>query len=89
MAPACGNAYGIGRNPDGDRQTTASDGHGLSQLELHLGYEDDDYSDSGYYAHDDGTEHQCKETNKQDGGSAHVTITIYLRCGARWPRQPL
>jgi len=49
----------------------------LSQLDLHLGYEDDDYSDNGYYAHDDGTEDQCKETGTQDGGPAHATITIY------------
>ena len=31
-----------------------------SQLVLHLGYEDDDYSDNGYYSHDDGTDDQCK-----------------------------
>ena len=52
-------------------------GVSLSQLDLHLGYEDDDYSDNGYYAHDDGTEDQCKGTSTQDGGPAHVTVTIY------------
>ncbi len=49
----------------------------LSLLDLHLGYQDDDYSDNGYYSHDDGTEDQCKQTDSQDGGPAHVTITIY------------
>jgi len=45
---------------------------------LHLGYEDDAYSDNGYYAHDNGTSNQCKtDTAKHiDGGPAHVTITI-------------
>jgi hypothetical protein len=50
-----------------------------SQLLLHLGYEDDDYSDNGYYSHDDGTGDQCKTDAARgiDGGPAHVTITIY------------
>ena len=38
---------------------------------LHLGYEDDDYSDNGYDSHDDGTENQCKNV-----GAAFVTLTI-------------
>jgi hypothetical protein len=38
---------------------------------LILGYEDDDYSDNGYWGHDDGTGGQCK-----DVGGATVTITI-------------
>jgi hypothetical protein len=51
----------------------------VSQLVLHLGYEDDDYSDNGYYSHDNGTDDQCKSDSKTgtDGGPAHVTITIY------------
>lgn len=51
----------------------------VDQLVLHLGYEDDGYSDNGYYAHDDGTEDQCKNdpTHGKDGGPAHVAITIY------------
>jgi len=40
-------------------------------LTLHLGYEDDDYSDNGYWGHDDGTEDQCK-----DVGPAWVEIII-------------
>jgi hypothetical protein len=40
-------------------------------LYLHLGYEDDDYSDNGYYSHDDGTQNQCKNV-----GPASVTLTI-------------
>jgi hypothetical protein len=38
---------------------------------LRLGYEDDDYSDNGYYDHDDGTGDQCKGI-----GPARVTISI-------------
>lgn len=48
-----------------------------SQLVLHLGYEDDGYSDNGYYSHDDGNDDQCKIDGLNDGGPAHVTITIY------------
>jgi hypothetical protein len=48
-----------------------------SQLVRNLGYEDDGYSDNGYYAHDDGTGDQCKITASNDGGPAHVTITIF------------
>ncbi len=46
------------------------------QLVLHLGYEDDDLSDNSYNEHDDGTEDQCKGDSGNDGGPAHVTITI-------------
>lgn len=38
---------------------------------LRLGYEDDGYGDNGYYAHDDGTEDQCKGV-----GSAFVVLNI-------------
>jgi len=49
----------------------------LSQLFLHLGYEDDGYSDNGYYSHDDGTDGQCKtDVDPIAGGPAYVTITI-------------
>jgi hypothetical protein len=44
---------------------------------LHLGYEDDNYSDNGYYRHDNGNDDQCKTDGNNDGGPAHVTITIY------------
>lgn len=49
-----------------------------AQLFLHLGYEDDGYSDNGYNAHDNGTDNQClTDPNKSfDGTPAHVTITI-------------
>jgi hypothetical protein len=46
------------------------------QLVLHMGYEDDDLSDNSYNEHDDGTEDQCKGDSGNDGGPAHVTITI-------------
>jgi hypothetical protein len=38
---------------------------------LQLGYEDDDYSDNGYWGHDDGTGNQCKKV-----GNAFVVVTI-------------
>ncbi|HEX3967600.1 MAG TPA: hypothetical protein VHW70_06515 [Edaphobacter sp.] len=38
---------------------------------LNLGYEDDGYSDNGYWGHDDGTENQCRNV-----GNAFVVITI-------------
>jgi hypothetical protein len=52
-----------------------------SQLVLHLGYEDNDYSDNGYDNHDDGTDDQCKTDASKgvDGGPAHVTITIFRK----------
>jgi hypothetical protein len=43
----------------------------LKRLFLQLGYEDDDYSDNGYYSHDDGTDDQAKGV-----GSAYVIIDI-------------
>jgi hypothetical protein len=45
---------------------------GTPVLPLTLGYEDDNYSDNGYYSHDDGTEDQCKNV-----GPAEVRITIF------------
>jgi hypothetical protein len=39
--------------------------------DLILGYEDDGYSDNGYYAHDDGTGDQCRNV-----GAAWVRLTI-------------
>jgi hypothetical protein len=50
-----------------------------ANLVLHLGYEDDDYSDNGYYSHDDGTDDQCKTDPSKglDGNPAYVTITIF------------
>jgi hypothetical protein len=49
-----------------------------SQLFLHLGYQDDGYSDNGYYSHDDGTDDQCKAdgSNAVNGGPAYVVVTI-------------
>jgi hypothetical protein len=43
---------------------------------LVIGYEDDDYSDNGYWGHDDGTGDQCKQGTGRDGGPAWVTIQI-------------
>jgi len=45
---------------------------------LVLGYEDDNYSDNGYYAHDDGNPTQCRQTSSTDfpNGPAYVQITV-------------
>jgi len=40
-------------------------------MTLHIGYTDDDFSDNGYYGHDDGTGNQC-----QFKGDAWVEIVI-------------
>jgi hypothetical protein len=60
----------------GKLQTVTGEGVPVSQLVLWLGYEDDDYSDNGYYSHDDGNDDQCKTSGSNYGGPAHVTITI-------------
>jgi hypothetical protein len=44
---------------------------GLGAAFLTLGYEDDNYSDNGYYDHDNGTENQCAGT-----GPADVQLSI-------------
>ena len=46
-------------------------GPSSSGANLRLGYEDDGYSDNGYWGHDDGTENQCKGV-----GDAFVRISI-------------
>ena len=63
----------------GKRLVVTGAGVPASQLVLHLGYQDDDYSDNGYNDHDDGTEDQCKSDAARgiDGGPAHVTVTVY------------
>ena len=43
-------------------------------LYLRLGYKDDDYSDNGYYSHDDGTGGQCAGL---DGQPAWVKILVH------------
>jgi hypothetical protein len=59
---------------------TVPTGAGAPSMVLHLGYEDDDYSDNGYDKHDNGTTDQCIQTRPNiDGGPAHVTITIVRR----------
>jgi hypothetical protein len=60
----------------GKLQTVTGTGAAPSELVLHLGYEDDGYKDNGYLRHDDGADHQCRFGNSNDGGPAHVTITI-------------
>lgn len=50
---------------------------------LVLGYEDDDYSDNGYWGHDDGTGNQCKQGPGRDGGPAWVTVRIEHAAGGQ------
>lgn len=47
---------------------------GQNDMTLHLGYEDDNYSDNGYWSHDDGTGDQCKNI-----GAAKVYLRIIHR----------
>jgi hypothetical protein len=55
--------------------TVSGAGADPSTLFLHLGFEDDDYSDNGYNDHDDGPDDQCTYAN--DGYPAAVAITIF------------
>jgi hypothetical protein len=42
-----------------------------SHTDLRIGYEDDNYTDNGYYSHDDGTENQCKGE-----GNAFIELNV-------------
>ena len=44
---------------------------------LTLGYEDDAYSDNGYWSHDDGTDDQCKDQSGPTRGRAVVHLQIH------------
>ena len=46
---------------------------------LQLGFEDDNYSDNGYYRHDDGPNDQCKGPT---GGPAWVVLTVVHKTGS-------
>jgi hypothetical protein len=48
---------------------------------LTLGYEDDDFSDNGYWSHDDGTAGQCSDLNDGINGTAHIELTIHHQPG--------
>jgi hypothetical protein len=52
-----------------------------SDTHLWLGYEDDDYSDNGYWGHDDGTGDQCKGVK-----NAWVLVSVERRLveGSEW-----
>jgi hypothetical protein len=68
------------------------------ELYLRLGYEDDGYSDNGYYSHDDGTEDQCKNVDHawaiisighdgalpQNAGNFVGITPNHFRCQAAW-----
>lgn len=57
---------------------TVPNGTSNAGLHLRLGYTDNNYSDNGYYSHDDGTENQCYGTA---GEPAQVTLTITHNAG--------
>jgi len=78
-----GNSLTRIKNVVGRSIAVTGEGVPESGLVLHLGYEDDNLSDNGYDRHDDGTEDQCKGDHGNDGGPAHVTITICrkVQCG--------
>jgi hypothetical protein len=44
---------------------------------LTLGYQDGDFSDNGYWSHDDGTEDQCKDQSGANRGRAAVHLDIH------------
>jgi hypothetical protein len=44
---------------------------------LTLGYQDDAYSDNGYWSHDDGTDDQCKDQSGSTRGRAVVHLQIH------------
>jgi hypothetical protein len=50
----------------------------MANLYLLLGYLDDNYSDNGYYSHDDGTDDQCKNSQ-----NAWVKITVVSGAGGK------
>lgn len=57
-------------------------GPGIVNQSLVLGYEDDEYSDNGYWSHDDGTGDQCKGV-----GPAWVSLQV-AHPVAQPPQQP-
>jgi hypothetical protein len=65
------NADRISAYIGANQAVTVPSGTDTAQLYLRLGYEDDGYSDNGYYSHDDGTQNQCKNV-----GNAFVTLAI-------------
>jgi hypothetical protein len=71
-----GNSLTRIKNVVGRPIMVTGQGAAASELVLHLGYEDDDLTDNSYNDPDDGTEDQCKGDSRNDGGPAHVTITI-------------
>ena len=88
----------FGLNSEHKIPTTLPPGISLAGLYLRLGYEDDGYSDNGYYSHDNGTGDQCK--NSKDAfvivsighsGAAPVSASSFegitpdkFRCQAGW-----
>jgi hypothetical protein len=56
-----------------------------AQTYLRLGYLDDGYSDNGYYAHDDGTGDQCKNSTN---AAVQITITHGAGVGVVNPPGP-
>jgi hypothetical protein len=65
-------------------QSLTVNGPSAARFPLILGYEDDNYSDNGYWGHDDGTGDQCKNV-----GDAWVVVQIiHPTPGSRPPPPP-
>ncbi len=52
---------------------------------LSVGYQDDDYSDNGYWSHDDGTDDQCKEQAGPMRGRAVIHLRIHRTAATATP----
>jgi hypothetical protein len=58
-------------------------GDDYSDYSLHLGYQDDDYTDNGYYSMDKGTDDHCNGV-----GWAWVRVTLLYNVGSITPSSP-
>jgi hypothetical protein len=65
------------------RITAKKEDHDYSDYFLHLGYQDDDYTDNGYYAMDKGVDNQCNGV-----GWAWVRVTVFHNYGPAGPSRP-
>jgi len=75
---------GLTRVQDVGAQNLIVPGNIVGDMSLHLGYEDDGYSDNGYWGHDDGTENQCSGSV-----NAFIELAVYHAGSIALPRQGL
>jgi hypothetical protein len=69
--PGLERIVNFGLNKDYQIRAPLANGLRTDDLYLHLGYEDDQYSDNGYYSHDNGNNNQCLNV-----GNAWIVISI-------------